>query len=297
MNNLALSYGAIGRHADALKLNEETLARRKALFGPEHHLTLASMNNLAGCYRYLGRHADALELGQKTLALAKATLGPDHPYTLRCLDTLAGIYKSSGRPSDAVKLYEEALPLMKAKLGPGHPDRLASMHDLAESYSALGRHADALRLSEETLALRRAALGPDHPDTLASMNLLAALLATCPDASLRDPKRAVALAEEAVELAPRSAWSWQILGWARYRTGAWKDSIAALEKSIDLRENGGESFQWFFLAMAHWQVGNKEQARKWYDRAVDWADRIRPADAQLLRFRAEATELLGLNRK
>jgi serine/threonine protein kinase len=297
MNSLALSYSRVGRHTDALKLNEEGLALRKAVFGPEHYRTLGSMDNLARCYSDLGRHADAVELGQKTLALAKATLGSDHPYTLDCLDTLADIYKSSGRPSEAVKLYEEALPLMKAKLGPGHSDRMASMHDLAECYSAQGRHADALRLSEETLALRRAALGPDHPDTPTSMSLLAALLANCPDPRFRDLKRAVELAKEAVELAPRSGSSWQVLGWVRYRTGAWKDSIAALEKSIELREDGGDSFQWFFLAMAHWQVGNKEQARKWYDRAVDWEDRIRPADAQLLRFRVEAAELLGLNRK
>jgi tetratricopeptide (TPR) repeat protein len=297
MNNLALSYSAVGRHADALKINEETLALRKARLGPEDPRTLGTMNNLADCYSDLGRHTDAVELGQKTLALYKATLGPDHPYTLNHLDSVARIYKSSGRHSEAVKLYEEALPLMKAKLGPRHPSTLASMHSLAETYSTLGRHADALKLSEQTLALRRAALGPDHPGTPATMSLLAALLANCPDARLRDPKRAVELAKEAAELAPRSAWAWQVLGWARYRTGAWKDSIAALEKSIELREQGGDSFQWFFLAMAHWQVGNKEQALQRYGRAVEWADKNRPADAQLRRFRAEAAELLGLNRK
>ncbi len=301
MNNLALSYSHVGRHAEALKLHEESLALRKVKFGPEHWQTLVSMINIAGCYGDLGRHADADELGQKTLALAKATLGPDHPYTLRILYSLADTYKYLGRHNEAVKLYEEALPLMEAKMGPRHPIRFGSMHGLAECYSALGRHADALRLSEETLALRRAALDPDHPDTPESMSLLARILATCPDARLRDPKRAVELAKDAVELAPRSARSWQALGLARYRTGAWKDSIAALEKSIelreDVREDAGNSFQLFFLAMAHWQVGNKEQARKWYDRAAEWADKNRPADGQLRRFRAEAAELLGLNKK
>ena len=96
---------------------------------------------------------------------------------------------------------------------------------------------------------------------------------------------------------PRSARSWQALGCVLYHTGACKDSIAALEKSIELREDGVVSFQWFYLAMAHWQVGNKEQARQWYGRAVELADKNRPADAQLRRFRAEAAELLGLNEK
>ena len=49
--------------------------------------------------------------------------------------------------------------------------------------------------------------------------------------------------------------------------------------------------------MAHWQLGNKEQARRRYGRAVEWADKNQPADAQLRRFRTEAAELLGLNRK
>ena len=55
---------------------------------------------------------------------------------------------------------------------------------------------------------------------------------------------------------------------------------AALEKSIELREEGGDSFQWFFLAMAKWQVGNEEQAGKWYDRAVEGADENQPADRE-----------------
>ena len=171
------------------------------------------------------------------------------------------------------------------------------MHDLVECYNWLGRHADALKLGQETLELRKAALGRDHPDTPDSMCLLASLLVTCPDTSLQDPKRAVELANEAAELAPRSARPWKVLGWARYQTGAWKDSIAALEKSIELRKDGGDSFLWFFLAMDHWQVGNKEQARKWYDRAVEWADKYQPGDAQLRRFRAEAAELLELKEK
>ena len=50
MNNLATSYDALGRYAEALKLHEETLALRKAKLGPDHPDTLASMNNLANSY-------------------------------------------------------------------------------------------------------------------------------------------------------------------------------------------------------------------------------------------------------
>ena len=82
MNNLANGYSALGRHAEALKLREETLALRKAKLGPDHPDTLTSMNNLANSYPALGRHAEALKLHEETLALRKAKLGPDHPDTL-----------------------------------------------------------------------------------------------------------------------------------------------------------------------------------------------------------------------
>ena len=40
MINLASSYADFGRHADALKLREETLALQKAKLGPDHPDTL-----------------------------------------------------------------------------------------------------------------------------------------------------------------------------------------------------------------------------------------------------------------
>jgi hypothetical protein len=64
-------------------------------------------------------------------------------------------------------------------------------------------------------------------------------------------------------------------------------------KSAQLRK-GGDSTDFFFLAMAHWQLGEKDKARAWYDQAVAWMDKNRPQDAELKRFRAEAAALLGL---
>jgi hypothetical protein len=66
-----------------------------------------------------------------------------------------------------------------------------------------------------------------------------------------------------------------------------------------LQENpkGGDAYQWFFLAMAHWQLGQKEKARELYDRAVQWMDKNEPKNEELRRFRAEASQLLELKEK
>jgi hypothetical protein len=65
---------------------------------------------------------------------------------------------------------------------------------------------------------------------------------------------------------------------------------------MELRK-GGDSFDWFFLAMGHCQLDQNEEARKWYDQAVAWMDKHQPQNEELRRFRAEAAELLGIERK
>jgi Tol biopolymer transport system component len=63
---------------------------------------------------------------------------------------------------------------------------------------------------------------------------------------------------------------------------------------MELRK-GGDSFDWFFLAMAHEKLGDKEKARQWYDRATRWMDKNQPTNEELASFRAEAAQLLGVD--
>lgn len=133
-------------------------------------------------------------------------------------------------------------------------------------------------------------LNPKNPMVL---NNLAWYLATWPDTKFRNPNRAVELARKVVEIAPNDGIVLNTLGTALYRTGDWKGSVTALEKSLDLMSSH-KSFNWFFLAMANWQLGHKDEARKWYDKAVLWMDKNMPKDEELRRFRAEAAELMNI---
>ena len=78
--------------------------------------------------------------------------------------------------------------------------------------------------------------------------------------------------------------------------GRWQDAVDALQKSCELRA-GGDGTDWFFLAMARWQLGDKVQARTWYDRAVQWMEKNQPQNDELRRFRQEAEELLGIKKQ
>jgi Flp pilus assembly protein TadD len=132
------------------------------------------------------------------------------------------------------------------------------------------------------------------PDYAQELNGLAWGLATAAERKNRDGRKAVALARLAVKAAPADGGLWNTLGAAHYSAGNWKEAVTALAKSMELRK-GGDSFDWFFLAMAHWQLGEKDMARTWFDRAAEWTARNQPRNEELRRFRAEAIELMGIN--
>jgi tetratricopeptide (TPR) repeat protein len=322
MRNLALGHEAQRQYAKFLELSEDTLARCKANLEPHHPLTLRSMGAVARGHAHLGRHEKAVELFKETLALRKAVLGPTARETLLSMGGLARSLYALNRHADGVKLLEEAIPLWQATSGKasvritatrpsdrgefsedvhvsyGSDSRitLRFMFDLALGYDALGRHADALELHEETLKLRSHVLGDKATDTLGSLNQVAWTLATSPDARLRDATRAVELATQAVAGAPKNHSYRNTLGAARYRAGDWKGAIADLEQAIALRQPDSHfnAFDGFFLAMAHWQLGEKDQARTWFDKAIAWMDRGLKDNAGLQRFRAEAAALLDV---
>jgi hypothetical protein len=60
-------------------------------------------------------------------------------------------------------------------------------------------------------------------------------------------------------------------------------------------QKGGGSWDFFFVAMAYWQLGQPQLSRDWYRRAVEWMEKQQPKDEELLRFRAEAAGVLGMN--
>jgi serine/threonine-protein kinase len=136
------------------------------------------------------------------------------------------------------------------------------------------------------------------PDNARMLNNLAWHLATSDVPTVRDPTRAVVLARRAVELDPDNALFWDTLGVAYYRAGNWSKAVTALERRLALvprKITWGNDIAstWFYLAMAYSRLGQDQEARSWYDKAVQWIDKNAPQE-ELRRLRAEAAELLGI---
>jgi serine/threonine protein kinase/tetratricopeptide (TPR) repeat protein len=295
LNNLVRSYFRLGQHDEALRLGKEIVSLRAASLGADHPQTLASMNNLANNYAALKRFEDALGLHQEIWKLRQAKLRPDHPETLKSMNNVANCYDALGRHRDSLGLHEQTLEGRRRTLGPIHPETLKSMYNVAVAHVALGHYYEAVQRHEKTLELRTAQLPPKHPDTLKSLNALAWILATAPDPKVRDPGRALQLAKQATAGAPDNGGYLNTLGIASYRAGDWEATVKTLTRSMNLRKSGDAS-DFLFLAMAHWRLEDRNEARTWYARAVQWIGQNH-SDEGVHRFRAEAAELLQMEKK
>ncbi len=198
---------------------------------------------------------------------------------------LAQLQAAGKRGLEAEKSFLEAINSYEKiiKEFPQYEGLWQVYSDLAHALAASNRPREA-----DATYRKVAKLAPTNAGTL---NNLAWGFATSADLNARNASLAVELAKKAIELDPTNIFLPNTLGVAHYCEGNWQDAIEWLMKSMELR-NGGDSNDWFFLAMAHQQLGHKEEARKWLDQAVDWMEKHAPQNEELLRFRAEAEDLL-----
>jgi tetratricopeptide (TPR) repeat protein/serine/threonine protein kinase len=297
MSNLALVLHRAGQSDEAEQIYQQTLGIGRRVLEDDHPLTLQTKSNLAALYLTEGRYDESEKLLQQTLEVQRRTLGDQHPATLRSMHNLATVYHNQSRYAEAEELYRQAFELRRRISGDEHPETLLVKRNLALCLFKQGKYEEAVQLQRQILDDRRRVLGGEHPDTRKSISNLAHTLqswawkiSASSQSSAEDYASSLQLAQRAVELAPKRAAVWQVLGWAHYRNGNWQESIDALEKSCDL-QNGGDNFQWFFLAMDHWQLGHLEEARQWYIRSVDWLYRRNMGH----QFRREAEGLMILS--
>jgi serine/threonine protein kinase/tetratricopeptide (TPR) repeat protein len=201
------------------------------------------------------------ELGPKDVVSAHVKLG--------------AALRRQGKLDEAIAAFREAIEI--------DPRHVSGYLQLSRTLYQKGESKDAITWLEKATAV--------DPVDPSARNGLAWYLATSSSEEFRNPALAVKLAREAVGLAPTAGENWNTLGVAQIRAGDPKAAIVSLEKSMELR-NGGNSFDLFFLAMAYWQLGDRQKAQSFYDQAVTWMDKNAPKDEELIRFRAEALHLM-----
>lgn len=186
---------------------------------------------------------------------------PDDPLLQLVRDrarTLAG----QGEWDRAEALYRRAAPLaaslVQTSQDPGWEfESVAVQLELGNFLRRLGRH----RAAADVFAI---AVSRRHAVSAVDLNNVAWFFATCPDPAARNPGLALELARVALKpgwIRPAQKGPfWNTFGVALYRAGDWRAAVEALSTSAALQK-GGDATDFFFLAMAHWQLGERDVAR------------------------------------
>jgi serine/threonine protein kinase/tetratricopeptide (TPR) repeat protein len=259
LHNRAVELGQRGDLATARTLFQEAIKhqRRAADLAPKE----------PGHRKMLVAHHDNLIITLQGLK--------DHAAVAQAAEDLARLEPQSWRA-----YYRAFQTVLRALFAAEKDDRLSAEKRKA-LLAELSARAD--RLLYETAKL--------SPDEAAAQAVAAWFLLTAPKPRFRDPKRAVELAEKAVQQEPIPGRYQIIVALAHYRTGNAKKAVAVLNDPMQQKRNGPK--EWFVLAMAHWQLGNKDEARIWYDRAVRRLEQEPPALGDLRGLQVEAARLFA----
>ena len=133
-------------------------------------------NNLGNALQVQGKIPEAIEHYRRSLRL--------NPEYMRAHNNLGRALASQGKLTEAIQHYRHALRI--------NPDATLAHRNLGVTLQTLGKYADAIDHYTKALQL--------SPRSVRTLGQLGWLLATCPDASVRDGSKAMELAEKAVHL-------------------------------------------------------------------------------------------------
>jgi serine/threonine protein kinase/Flp pilus assembly protein TadD len=307
LNSLGLVLRKTGRAREARRTYRQAIALMEELVesfpnNPEARTNLGgALANLARLLNSQNKCAKARPVVERAIRCQQAALKrlPNHPPNRRLLrqhhlllaDALLGL----GEHAEAARVAAELVRAFPNGWAEAHgaADVLASCVPLAakdERLSPAERKAKGQEYTDQIQRLLRqlARQGKEGPAAKAA---LARFLALCPLPQVGDPPRAIALAKQALQRSIHHRHSWTTVGIGCYRAGTWQQAVTALE--IARKGPSDDGLGGFFLAMAHWRLGNKDKAARCYEQAADWMEKHRPDSRPLRQVRAEAAALLG----
>jgi protein O-mannosyl-transferase len=208
-NNLAMTLLKVGQVDEAIAHFQQALQIK-----PEY---AEAHNNLGNVLLQQGNAKEAITHYQQALQIK-----PD--YANAHINLGIALFKN-GRVDDAIIHFQQALQVT--------PDNAKTHNNLASALLQKGKVDEAIAQYQQVLQIK-----PDSPNVL---NNLGWLLATCPDAHLRDGIQAVKYAERACELTHYGAAPLVgTLAAAYAEAGRYDDAIAAAQKACALATAAGE---------------------------------------------------------
>ena len=222
-----------------------------------------------------------------------------------------GLYATKGAVNDAGSLQQNVIAAGPGSrvIGAGQSSHLsspvASRIALVDRYRELGRSLESQGRWRDTHSAWQQAFDiltdltrrhPDIPDLQSYWcdcgNDLAWLLLKHPESDSRGLAHALTLAMQVVDRCSEGEAYWNTLGVAYLRNGEPRAAIDALDRALGLAVDDNP-FNHVFLAIAHAQLGEREQARHWLAQAVLRKEQCYQNHHELTCFCDEARAVIG----
>ncbi len=202
-NNLGILLAKRGQIAEAIEHYQKAIELSPGRAG--------AYDNLGNLLVTQGRNAEAIGQFQKALEI--------DPQDSKVHYNLANLFFAQGQWRGAVEHYQQALKQM--------PGSVHAHYQLGLALQCLGESAAAIAQFQKVVEL--------DPLHVTAQNNLAWMLATCPDASLRNGPKAVAVAQRAVQLsAGTSPQILDTLAAAYAEAGQFPEAIVTARQALDL---------------------------------------------------------------
>ncbi|KAG9760559.1 phospholipase, patatin family protein, partial [Aureobasidium melanogenum] len=146
-------YAWQARLIEAEIMFERALELSSKIYGPDHHLTLATLSGLSGvCYKN-GKVFKAKELDERVAMGIDKTMFEDFHPSYGIAERRIHLFERQGKLAEAVGLAEGVVRENEERLGPEHPDSINACFTLAGLYAQDNKLQEAKALCEQ-LVLR-----------------------------------------------------------------------------------------------------------------------------------------------
>ncbi|HEV3120832.1 MAG TPA: tetratricopeptide repeat protein [Isosphaeraceae bacterium] len=290
--NFAVALGRQGKTEEAIALYRTAIHLR-----PQHP---RSHSGLGEMLIRQGKFDEAIAEIKQAIQL-KSDLPESHI-------GLGSALQAQGKLEEAIAAYREAVRL-KPNLADAHVGLAIALDDQGKADDAIAELREAVRLKpdlarahvllandlinqrklDDAIPEYREAIRLEPTNALAHVTLAFELLSA--RRSRREIDEALALARKAIDLDPNEAMAARVLAFAEYRTGHWAQCVSAVDRALAMQQD--DATLWFIAAVAHWHKGDKDQARRWFDKAAGSAQQNESEDEDLRELWSEAAKLLG----
>jgi serine/threonine-protein kinase len=155
-------YQKLGKLARADSLISAALAKRRALYGPEHPEVAATLVALGSLRVDQAQFEEAERLSRAGLEMSKRTLPANHPSIVKATVAVGRALQERGAYDRAIPVLQEAVRLNSLP-GAEPADLATSLSSLADAHFYSGHYAISDSLNRRVLSMYKQLYGERHP--------------------------------------------------------------------------------------------------------------------------------------